>query len=276
MNRTQKKCVLASTGFHLSLLLVLFVGPAFLSSKEQAENRPLIDFIPLKTIDEALSGGGNPNARPPQAPPPAPAPPKPAVQPPAARTQPVEQPEPLKPAQPPPDSFNIKPARKLPAVNVTPVTRRSNSQISKSTSAQTSDSTTKARQAQLAQATAAITQGIREGLSSSTDVEMPGPGGGGVPYANFKDAVKKIYTDAWVVPPEVTDDSATATASVTIARDGTVLEARIISRSGNDLADQSVEAVLRRVTYAAPLPDDTKESKRTVTIRFNVKAKLLG
>jgi hypothetical protein len=30
---------------------------------------------------------------------------------------------------------------------------------------------------------------------------------------------------------------------------------------------------LRRVTHAVPLPDNAKEDKRTVTIKFNVKAK---
>jgi hypothetical protein len=30
---------------------------------------------------------------------------------------------------------------------------------------------------------------------------------------------------------------------------------------------------LRRVTFAVPLPEGAKESQRTVTIKFNVKAK---
>ena len=106
--------------------------------------------------------------------------------------------------------------------------------------------------------------------------EFKGPGGGGVPYANFLDGVRKDYTDAWIVPEGVTDDQATAIASVTIQRDGTVLEAHILTPSGNALADQSVEAVLRRVKRTVPLPDGAKENQRTVKIKFNVKAKLLG
>ena len=78
------------------------------------------------------------------------------------------------------------------------------------------------------------------------------------------------------MPEGVTDDQATAIASVTILRDGTVREAHIISPSGNALADQSVEAVLRRVKQAVPLPDGAKENQRTIKIKFNVKAKLLG
>jgi TonB family protein len=78
------------------------------------------------------------------------------------------------------------------------------------------------------------------------------------------------------VPQSVTDNSATVTVSVTIARNGTVVSTEIIRRSGNAAVDQSVEAVLNRVKYAAPLPDDAKEDQRTVEIVFDVKSKLLG
>ena len=64
--------------------------------------------------------------------------------------------------------------------------------------------------------------------------------------------------------------------TVTIARDGTVISARIVDRSGSPVVDQSVQATLDRVRYAAPLPDDAKEDQRTITIYFDVKAKLLG
>jgi len=74
---------------------------------------------------------------------------------------------------------------------------------------------------------------LRSELSSGTTVEMPGADGSGVSYANFLDALKKIYSDAWIVPDGVTDDEATATASVTIARDGRVVSWKIIRSSGN-------------------------------------------
>jgi TonB family protein len=118
---------------------------------------------------------------------------------------------------------------------------------------------------------------IGDEVSGGTTIELKGPGGGGVPYANFLQAVKSRYANAWVVPDGVTDDQATTVASVTIARDGNVVSAHIVRRSGDSAVDQSVQATLDRVTYAAPLPDDAKESQRTVTISFNVRAKrLLG
>jgi protein TonB len=274
MNRLQKKCFFAATGFHLLLLVILFVGPAFLSSNQKGDDRPPIDVVPYKTIDEALSGGGNPNARPP-----APAPPPPASrpQPAAPRPEPVVQPpEAPKPVQRDPDTFDTKPANKLPDVRLKPVTRPKNKPTAKQKTTTTSDSQSDAadeRQIQFAKAARNAARSLQDGLSSSTTVEMPGPGGGGVPYANFLEGVKKIYSDAWIVPEGVTDDEAAAMASVIIARDGKVISSKIIRPSGNALADASVEATLRRVTYAVPLPENAKENQRTVTIKFSVKAK---
>jgi TonB family protein len=94
-----------------------------------------------------------------------------------------------------------------------------------------------------------------------------------VPYANFLQAVQSVYERAWIVPDGVTDNDATAVVSVTIARDGTVVLARIQRSSGNHLVDRSVQAALDRVKFAAPLPDDAKDKERTVTINFNVRAK---
>ena len=68
MNRLQKKCVVASAGLHLLLALILLVGPAFLALAEQAgqscrcwissRSRPSMRLV---------SGGGNPDAKPPPA-----------------------------------------------------------------------------------------------------------------------------------------------------------------------------------------------------------------
>jgi len=277
MNRNQKKCFIASSGLHLLLLVILFVGPAFLSSSEKSDSRPPIDFIALKTIDEALSGGGGPNARPL-----APAPVAPKVEtpkaeilqpvPPTPRVEKVETPKVETPER---DTFDTKPAKKLPNVSLKPVVRPKNSKakVKPTTDPDSETDAAAEQQSRLAGLARNAAKNLHGALSASTEITMPGPGGGGVPYANFLDAVKKVYSDAWIVPDGVTDDEATATASVTIARDGTVVNSRLIQSSGNALADQSVEMVLRRVTFAATLPDGAKESQRTVKVKFNVKAK---
>ena len=279
MNRIQKKCFIAATGFHLLLVTILLVGPAFLSANNKADDRPLIDIVPLKTIDEALSGGGNPNARPPA---PQPQPPAPLPQPqlPVPQAQPppqprVQQTEPPKPVVRERDSFTEKPVKKLPDVNLKQVTRPTNKTKNKlpSNTAESDDDSKARMDAAKRKLLASTARDISEGVSGSTTIEFHGRGGGGVPYANFLDAVKKIYSDAWLVPDSVTDDEATTTVSVTIAREGRVVSSHITSPSGNALADASVDAALRRVTHAVPLPDGAKEDQRTVTIKFNVKAK---
>ena len=75
------------------------------------------------------------------------------------------------------------------------------------------------------------------------------------------------------MPDGITDDNATTAASVTIARDGTVVSSRITRSSGNAGVDRSVQVTLDRVKWAAPLPDTATENQRTVNINFNVAAK---
>ena len=60
MDRLSKKCVITSGIVHGTLVLVLIVGPAFLGADESKfDPKEVIDFIPFKTIDQSLSGGGN-------------------------------------------------------------------------------------------------------------------------------------------------------------------------------------------------------------------------
>ena len=56
MNRLQKKCVMATTGFHLLLLVILFVGPAFFWSREKPDDTPVLDMIPANLVDTATTG----------------------------------------------------------------------------------------------------------------------------------------------------------------------------------------------------------------------------
>ncbi len=105
MNRLQKKCFIASASIHGLLAVVLVVGPGFMSSTKPVENLPIIDFVPDVLVDQALMGGGNPNAKPPP-----PAPPAQPVQqtapPPEPKPQPKQRdPEPVEPVKNQPESF---------------------------------------------------------------------------------------------------------------------------------------------------------------------------
>ena len=68
MNRLQKKCVIATAGVHLLLLVILIVGPAFFEPRPKADDMQVLDVIPANLIDAAFNSG----VRDAQPPPPAP------------------------------------------------------------------------------------------------------------------------------------------------------------------------------------------------------------
>jgi TonB family protein len=302
MNRLQKKCVVASAGVHLLLVLILFIGPGFISSPSKPDDFAILNFVPLKTVDELVApGGGNPKAQPLAATPlpqPAPQPPAqpqaappPIIPAPQPQPQPQRQPEKVREPDPPKD---LKPAKQL-EDSLEPAKERQSKKIEVSTKLVTrpkdSNADKKARMEAEAQEEQAKAQAdarrrlarqigkaaehIGSDLSGGTTVEMQGPGGGGIPYANFIQAVKSRYANAWLLPDGVVDEEATTEVSVTIARDGTVIDSHITSKSGDSVVDRSVQTTLDRVRYAAPLPENAKESQRTIRIFFSVKAKRL-
>ncbi|MBU6410693.1 MAG: energy transducer TonB, partial [Verrucomicrobia bacterium] len=80
------------------------------------------------------------------------------------------------------------------------------------------------------------------------------------------------------IPPDnAQNDEANVKVTVTIARDGTVVSARIIGPSDDPGVDASVQRTLERVKFIAPFPEGSTEKERTYTINFNLKAKrMLG
>src|SRR5438874_3029510 len=57
MNRLQKKCFLASAGMHLLLPIILVLGSA-LTPREKPQEAQVLEFIPMITTDDKVSGGG--------------------------------------------------------------------------------------------------------------------------------------------------------------------------------------------------------------------------
>ncbi len=279
MDRTQKKCIIASTGLHLLLVLVLIIGSAFGSSKSPQDDMPILDFVPLKTVDALMSGGGYrdgtlPVAAPvvkqtPPVTPPAPVQKQPDPEPAPPKELPKEAPQPKE------NTESLVPsaqAKRKPEISTTLVTRKRDSSDAKAKARAEAKALADSRR-QLASQIGKAADRIGADVGGETSIKLLGPGGGGVPYANWLQSVKSAYESAWVVPDGVADDQSTAAVSVTIAKDGSVVRAYIQRRSGNTLVDHSVQATLDRVRFAAPLPEDAKENERTVTINFNVKAK---
>ena len=82
MNPLQKKCVLATAGFHLLLLVILFLGPGFFNRQTPPDTLPTLKIIPANAVDAALNSGST--AATPA--PPTPPPPTPVVTPPPEPT----------------------------------------------------------------------------------------------------------------------------------------------------------------------------------------------
>jgi len=295
MNRLQKKCLIATTGFHLLLILVLVFGSAFFVNHAKPDPSPVLDVIPAKLVDDAFSSGVKNAAAPVPAPP---QPPQPIQQPqppepvqPTPPPQPQPKPEPVKEKEPTPDP--VKQQKLLPddlkpvettqkskehkiEVNKTMVTRNRPKTVdtSEADAAREAKRQRDARSKAFQNVQNAV-RSINKNASSATTVDMPGSGS--VSYANYTSVVKSIYDAAWTPPGDAAGDTANVKVSVTIARDGTVVSSRIKDRSGDTELDASVQRALDRVTFIAPFPDGANEKERTFVINFNLKAKrMLG
>jgi TonB family protein len=286
MNRLQKKCVIATSGAHLLLILILFVGPAFFYSKPKADDLQVLDVIPANLIDAPFNSGVANAAPPPPAPvvaPPQPPPPASVVTPPA----PVPEPEKVEKAEP------VKPPDKLPSDDLKPVEKKTaksperkiqiNTQLvarvsprdAAAAAAQAEARAAAREQQRRAQAVRTALRDLKGGFTSATVVDAPGSGSAA--YANYRDVVGSIYYAAWTPPDDAANDDAITRVSVTVASDGTVVSARIITPSGDAGVDNSIQRALDRVTFIAPFPEGATEKERTFIIKFNLKAKrMLG
>lgn len=279
MNRLQKKCVLATAGVHLLLLVILLVGPAFFRPRPKADDMAVLDVIPANLVDAAVNSGVR-NAQPPPAPvvtPPQPQP-QPAPPPPtfAQRVEQIFKPEPAKPVRETvkPDLTPVeKPAKSKPhkiQVNTQLVTRNG-----PKNSVNTPRNPVNNNDARRAAALRNAVRNLKENFSPGTTIDMPG--NSTAAYANYADVVKSIYEQAWRPPDNAENDEAITKVSVTIASDGTVISARIVTPSGDAGVDASVQRTLERVQFIAPFPEGTTDKERTYIINFNLKAKrMLG
>jgi TonB family protein len=288
MNRLQKKCLIATAGCHLLLVLVIVFGAAFFSHRDEPDDVTLLTVIPPNLIDAAFNSGVKaaqpPAPQPMVQPQPTPTPPTPAVVTPPTPPAPtfVQRVEklftPETPKLPPDDLTPVeKPTEPKPHkinVDLTKLVVRSVPKVSPDTSE--ADAREAAKEAKRrAKAIAKAAQAIKEQSSSATTVEMPGTSS--VSYANYASVVKSVYDQAWTPPDDMAGDDANTKVSVTIGSDGTVITSHIIEKSGDERVDASVQRALDRVNFVAPFPDGAKEKERTFIINFNPQAKrMLG
>lgn len=308
MNRLRYQCFCASTAMH-GLLLVLFVaGSGFQAMHREPESvvLPLLDFVPMRLVDAAVVGGGDPRGgaaperQPVQTPPSRPDPPKP--QPAAApKEEEVVKPAPVvkksepkpakvetqKPPEPDPEDFSEKaatkpapkPKRKI-EVSKSLVTRRpqddaaARKRAAEQAEAEAARQAERARQARSGQVRGVLSK-LQGNLSGRSVVAVPyGPGGGGETYAGYGLYVRMVYERAWRPPVEVPERRSVVTARVVIARDGSVVSAEIVERSKVPALDQSVTSALGRVTtIGRPFPEGSTDERKTFVIEFDLKAR---
>ena len=231
MGRLKRSCVVGSVVFHALILAMLVLGPMLLAKRE--EKVRVIDLVPSEVIDKLLAPAA------PVAPPPAPAPPKPK-QPEPKKVQPKPKPKP-KPIPPKP---KIK-------VNL-------NSNVRKP------DAQKKESQKEAAKRQAALNK-LQTKLSGRTSVNVPL---GRYASANYESLIRRKYMDATIHPGAISGDPVVKVRLV-IARNGTVLSARITGKSGVASWDRSVQKALDRVKFIKPFPESMKGSQQTFNLNFN-------
>ncbi|MEJ0088239.1 MAG: TonB family protein [Limisphaerales bacterium] len=288
MNRLQKKCIIATAGFHLLLLVILFVGPAFFWEREKQDDTQTLEMIPANLVDAATTGiqGAQP---PPPAPvvvtpsQPTPTPPAPVptpVKPDVTPSIPTLKPEKVEPVKPPKDTIkpDLTPVDRTPAdkpsetkppapkVNLTLTTRT----VPKNTSTTAKPATTPDN----SKAVNSALRSLRNNLSTPTTIAPVG--NSSVAAANYGQVVRSVYEQAWILPDDMASDQANTKIRVTIASDGTVISARIISQSGDAKLDESVRRTLDRVQFIAPFPPGTIDRERTYIINFNPQVKRMN
>ncbi len=290
MSRLQKKCLIASAVTHLVLCFVLLFGPGFLTSPRPV-NLPVLNVIPSKLVDDLLSGGGNPHASPPASAKSQPAPTPPEPQPPTTQPQTRAQPdtpppkpervrprETVKPPKPDPEPTNEKSTEPIVDKRAEKAKQRDaliEASLAKTIKKKVAPKTTpddsaaddaRARAAENLQRLNGMVQQLANGLSHSTSIEMPGPGGAA--FANYGQAVQSIYDHAWRRPGDAPNQAETVTVEVVIARDGRVIRSSILKRSGHPTLDKSIQITLDAVNMVQPFPEGATDAQRTFDIKF--------
>jgi periplasmic protein TonB len=301
----QKKCLTASAIAHGLLVLLVFVGSAFIPQKPKIEG-PVFEIvdIPLDAlVEEPNVISGNPNAgRPPAT---APLRQPEAIQPqvvtpppqPIVKPEPQKLPEPVKDTprpvepqkitRPEPESnpFDISKAKTIKASPKPEKTEPSfdlsqaKKQTIKTTPQQTQSTDSRAAEnakeaARLAQVLEGVKKTVQQGTGSRVGIsysDIIGPGGRA--QMSYDLAVAKIYESEFKKKSIATRGNEPAVeVEVTVRRDGAVMGERITKRSGRAQFDRAVQDVLNTVkrNKVIPFPADFKSDTRTIRINFNL------
>jgi TonB family protein len=178
------------------------------------------------------------------------------------------------------EESDAKPAHKHHEIQVdlTPassITRKRKSAATDSTaSSEFSSSSTDSRRVRSAIASALdrLAVGVQTSGAQATVVDMPGQGGGEA-FAGYETVIYNAYYHAWTTPDSIANRQAVTDVKIVVARDGTIVSAKIVNKSGERALDKSVERALDAVEKLPPFPAGAHDEERTFLIRFNLDAK---
>ena len=309
MINREKKCMLGSVVIHAALLAALGVGSAFVSSSvpqnpDDVAPLPTIQQIPSNLVDELIyNPGGAQEIGPIQTPSEAPKP-KPA---PAPVAKPTPKPTPEKKAVTPPKVETKKttqadtPVKKTEPKKINLDNLKTKLDPSKIASESQSKAQAEAEAAAEAAANAEAERqrkawadvlsnvkgtiedsggsaSTSDGKGTASQAKITGASlgtgdgtGSGEAVANYAQAVRSYYRNAWISPSSLKDDKLTTVVRVVINRNGSINSASITTRSGDKDLDASVQKAIDSVVKLPPFPRGSTDSTRTYTIRFNLK-----
>ena len=251
MSRLKRSCVVGSVVFHTLILAMLVLGPMLLAKRE--EKVRVIDLVPSEVIDKLLAPAA------PVAAPPAPAPPKPK-QPEPKKVQPKPKPKP-KPIPPKPKKITPKPK---PKPKPKPIPTKPKIKVNLNSNVRKPDAQKKESQKEAAKRQTALNE-LQTKLSGRTSVNVPL---GRYASANYESLIRRKYMDATIHPGAISGDPVVKVRLV-IARNGTILSARVTGKSGVASWDRSVQKALDRVKFIKPFPESMKGSQQTFNLNFN-------
>ncbi len=128
----------------------------------------------------------------------------------------------------------------------------------------------RAAQERWSKAVGGIHSKLSENLSGETTITVPGPGGGGEAWIGYATYLKGFYEVRWRRPGALPAPVAYVGVSITVARDGRVLRAELLEKSGIRDLDASVNEVIQRYRQLEPLPRGTTDSERSFRIKFRL------
>jgi TonB family protein len=245
MDRLAKKCVIASSVLHGTLVLVLLVGPAFVRSPDELVHRKVptndgeITIIPTRELEAGAPRSESSSV--PQKPP---------------TRQPVSG------AEAHTAERSWKPSRQIEA-NLDPVTRRAaNANAARGSAIDNSVEYER------------VVSRLNVQLSSALQTKTPDNlHKDGISDLRFKEALINAYWRAWLIPSEAANETSKVVVTITVRRDGTVISSSLQTRSANSALNASVQRALNAVTFITPLPESVEDTQKTFQLEFDPRAK---